>query len=89
MGLAWQFGARRIVLLGYDMQRTGGRAHWFGDHPKNLSNASGLSGWSAKFALLASDLLRSNCKVVNCSRETALNCFTRADIRAVLDKEKP
>lgn len=70
--------------MGYDMQHTGGKAHWHGDHPRGLANAQRLDRYVSHFPALADDLRRVGVKVVNCSRETALNCFERADIREVL-----
>lgn len=79
IGLAWQMGAERIVLLGYDMQYTGGRRHWHGDHPEGLSNAVGIHTWLKPFKALAADLDSVGCEVVNCTARTALTCFRRAD----------
>ncbi|HDY5476679.1 TPA: hypothetical protein RQ695_006640, partial [Pseudomonas aeruginosa] len=36
VSLAIARGAKRIILLGYDMQKTNGQSHWHGDHPKGL-----------------------------------------------------
>jgi hypothetical protein len=80
--LAALFGARRIVLIGYDMQRTGGRAHFFGQHPKPLSQ--GAPGqWVKHFATLKDWLTGRGVEVVNCSKATAIDCFPRADLRQV------
>lgn len=84
IGLAFQFGARRIALLGYDMQRTHGRAHWFGDHPKPLRNAPGLEKWAPHFRQLADDLRTEKVNVINCSADTALTCFPRRPIGDLL-----
>jgi hypothetical protein len=80
MNLAWQFGAARIVLIGYDMQRTGGKTHWFGDHPKGLNNIPILDELPARFRSLAADLRNQGCEVLNCTRETALDCFDRVTV---------
>src|SRR5690606_16993842 len=45
ISLAAHWGARKIILLGYDCQLTGGRAHWHEDHPKGLGNAGGVKDW--------------------------------------------
>lgn len=84
INLAYHFGARRIVLLGYDMQHTGGKTHWHGDHPRGLTNAEGISSWVKYFRPLAEDLARLGVEVVNCSTDTALTCFTRAPLEATL-----
>lgn len=84
IGLAHQFGAARIVLIGYDMQRTGGRSHWFGDHPKGWTNAPGLARWVANYHALARDLIEAGVVVVNCTIETALTCFDRVALEEIL-----
>ena len=86
IALAVHMGAQRIILLGYDCQKTGGKAHWHGDHPKELGNAGSLNKWPAQFAKLARDLRNFN--IVNCSRETALTCFPRANLEHVLRDEQ-
>ncbi len=78
--LAAQFGVRRILLLGYDMQKTGGKAHWFGDHPAKLKKPSPYGSWIANFDTLARDARERGIEIINCSRETALECFPRATI---------
>lgn len=84
IGLAWHLGAERIVLIGYDMQRTGGKSHWHGDHPRGLSNAIGVRGWARHFDPLARDLQAGGVDVINCTIETAIDCFPRADLRDVI-----
>lgn len=84
INLAYHTGAKRIILLGYDMQHTGGKSHWHGDHPKSLSNAQGIHNWRHRFIALAGDLKRMGVQVYNCSTDTALKCFERADVRDVL-----
>lgn len=74
--LAEYFGAKRIVLLGYDCQPTGGRNHWHEDHA-TLNNPNEISYriWLKQFRNVDPGLKR---KIVNCSRETALTGFSRA-----------
>lgn len=80
INLAYLWGAARIVLLGYDMKRTGGKSHWFGDHPKGLSGNSPYTKWVENFDRLAADLRDEGVRVVNATRETALTCFDRLPI---------
>lgn len=84
IGLAVDQGAERIVLLGFDMQDTGGRTHWHGDHPQGLRNASPFASWIGKFGQLAVDLQRDGIAVLNATRETALTCFERAPLEKAL-----
>lgn len=82
IALAAHAGARRVVLLGYDCQRTGGQAHWHGDHPEGLGNAGSIADWPAQFARVAARL--TGVEVINCSRETGLRCWPRAALEDIL-----
>jgi hypothetical protein len=75
MSLAASRGAKRIVMLGYDCQKTDGKAHWHGDHVAQLGNARSMPKWPENFAKLAAALKRAGVEVVNASRATALACF--------------
>lgn len=79
INLAYLMGATRIVLLGYDMQYTGGKKHWFGDHPTGFTNGNFIE-YVKHFTPLARDLKAEGVEVINCSRETALTQFERADL---------
>lgn len=85
INLAYLWGAGQIVLLGYDMQTTGGKQHWFGDHPAGpMQCQSNYSGFMGNFTKLAEDLAARGVDVVNCTRETALTCFRRDSLDNVL-----
>lgn len=84
VNLAYHLGARTIVLVGYDMQRTPRATHWHGEHPEQLGNAEKCAMWRAAFPALASDLKAEGVDVVNCTIATALTCFPKADLRDVL-----
>lgn len=84
INLAFLFGARKIVLVGFDMQHTGGRHHWFGNHPLGMRNACGVDDWKKNFPKLAADLQAQGVDVVNCSEETALTCFRRSSLEQEL-----
>lgn len=84
INLAYHFGASRMLLLGYDMQATGGKSHWFGDHPPGLQVPSPYKQFAERFVELARDLQAAGVAVVNCSAETALTCFPRGDIHKEL-----
>lgn len=70
--IAAQWGAARIVLLGYDMQRTQGKEHHFGRHKNRLPNGAGFKDWIPRFRPLIRDLEARGVRVVNATRETAL-----------------
>jgi hypothetical protein len=77
IGLAFMFGASRIVLLGYDLQRgPKGESHHHGDHGHGLPNlTSDMREWVRRFLTLGADLRRQGVEVINATRRTALKCF--------------
>lgn len=81
--VARHLGARRIILLGYDMQRTGDRAHWFGDHPRPLTNGN-PKYWVDRFNDVAPLLAAEGIEVINCSAATALRCFPKLHLSEAL-----
>lgn len=84
VSLAALWGARRIILLGYDMQLTGGEHHWHGKHLGKLPNAEQFATWIEHMGVLARDAARAGIEVLNCSRATALRCFPRHSLEEVL-----
>lgn len=86
MILASLAGAKRIIMLGYDCQHTGGKKHWHGDHPPKLGNADRPDAWAKGFAKVAHEL--QALEIANCSRETALTMFERKDLRECLEAAK-
>lgn len=82
--LAATFGASRILILGLDMMRTGGRLHWHGRHDGNLPNGCGFKGWIEALDVLYADLRKLGVEVINCSRQTAWKKAPRATIAEAL-----
>lgn len=83
INLAYLMGAEKIYLLGYDMQKTGGKSHWHGDHPRGLTANQPVWDWVKRFPALASDLHNEGVQVINLTRETALACFEKGDIECI------
>lgn len=77
-------GAKRIVLLGFDCQIPAGKTHWHGNHPLGLSNCFSIKRWPHQFAQIAAEARRVEIPVINASRETALECFPRAELAEAL-----
>lgn len=85
IGLAYLWGAARIVLLGYDMQRgPRGESHHHGDHEGGLPNLGSLADWARRMVQLGADLRARGVEVVNASRRTAITCFERQPIDRAL-----
>jgi hypothetical protein len=84
ISLAVDSGAGRVLLLGYDAQRTRGLSHHHGDHPAPLGNAKSLPKWGPKFKQAWQYAARKKVRVINCTRETALPHFERMTLEQAL-----
>jgi hypothetical protein len=79
--LAAHFGAKRILLLGFDMKMNGKQRHWFGNHPGRLNSPGNYPQWVRSFGRLATALKGKGIQVINCSTTSALDCFLKAPLR--------
>lgn len=84
INLAVHLGAARILLLGYDMQRTNGKVHWFGNHPDDLDRNPPFAEFLKAFPTLVKPLQKMGIEIVNCSRQTALTCVPMMPIDQAL-----
>lgn len=77
LNLAYQAGAQRVVLLGYDMRGT----KWHGNHPQPLTNPQPylFEAWIRNFKRLAEDLADEGVTVINASPGSALPWFQTTD----------
>lgn len=85
INLAYLFGCRRILLLGFDMKLgPKGEKHWHPDHPSPLMQGQTFGDWLHKFNHLAVDLKKGSCSVVNCTPGSALTCFPMSTVEKEL-----
>lgn len=85
INLAVHLGATRVLLLGYDLgHRDGSPSHWFGEHPPVLRSRSPYATFIEMFRLLVTPLEQLGVTVINCSRQTALECFPRQSLHEAL-----
>lgn len=82
INLAFHAGARKIILLGFDMQGT----HWHGKYENGLPNTQPwlFKQWLANFDGLAGDLAQEGVDVVNCSPGSALAIFRASGLASEL-----
>lgn len=87
LNLAYLMGARRIFLVGFDMQQTGGRNNWHGFHQRDDTTTARythtfIPGWQKA----ARELRRKGSPVVyNCGPVSALDCFERMDLSQAIE----
>lgn len=86
INIAYYVGARKIILLGYDMKvGPKGKIHWFGSHPKGLRNTPNRYGtWVKNFDRLSKDIHDEGVDIVNCSLETDIKKIRRGDLKREL-----
>ncbi len=83
INLAFHLGAKKIVLLGYDMQPAAdGTDHFFGDHPHGVKPP--WTDLRPFYDSLVAPLQALGIAVVNATRRTALECFPRATLAEAL-----
>ena len=78
-------GYKYIGLLGYDCSIKNG-AHFHGEHqfPKTRPlTEKKVDNWHVQFAKVARQAKAEKTKIYNCSRETELGCFLRANLEDV------
>lgn len=88
LNLAVQFGATRILLVGFDMNRNH-ESHWYGrNRGAGRSNPTEFNfvRWRRAYAVAAVTLQRLGIEVVNASVLTSLTCFPVATIEHTLKK---
>lgn len=85
IGLAYLWGASKIVLLGYDFQRgPKGETHHHGNHEGGLPNLGTLPEWNRRMVQLGADLRDQGVEVINATRRTAITCFEKMSIESAL-----
>jgi hypothetical protein len=76
VNLALLRGAKRIILLGFDMRMVGGKAHFFGAHPWGLKDidesvfSMGIHAFD-----IAAKRLPKDVTIINATPGSALQCF--------------
>ncbi|MBX3603209.1 MAG: hypothetical protein KF863_21520 [Rubrivivax sp.] len=85
INLAAIFGARRVLLLGFDMKPgADGRLHVFGSHPAPLVQECLFEEWLHKFAPIARDAEAMGLEIINCTPGSALTLFPASSIEREL-----
>jgi hypothetical protein len=80
INLAYLFGARKIVLLGFTMREIEGKKHFHGDHEKPLVQKQLFEQWLHAMEFVARDAKRLGVDVVNCDPLSAMTCFRRGEL---------
>jgi hypothetical protein len=84
INLAVHFGAKRIVLLGFDMRKINGSCNWHEDHEtSNRPNHNPYARFLVPFPDIARDLKNMGIECVNATPDSALTHFPIVSIEEV------
>jgi hypothetical protein len=90
LNLALQFGARRVLLIGFDMSDEFGQ-HWYGPNKGNGRTNPGswnFGRWRKAFDKAAQQLNGTGIEVLNASEFTSLKCFPKVTVEQALERWK-
>ncbi|WP_246765270.1 hypothetical protein [Aminobacter sp. SR38] len=87
LNLAIQFGASKIILVGYDMTVSYG-AHWHGEHPSHMNNPrpGNVERWRRAIDNAAKQIEPLGIKVINCSPISKLQNYPRMTFQEALEE---
>jgi hypothetical protein len=77
INMATQLGAKKILLVGYDMC---GKSHWHGDHDAKVRKDFNFPMWIPRFNELYFCASVEDVEIRNASPISALKCFPKVDI---------
>jgi hypothetical protein len=85
INLALQFGASKIILVGYDMRLDRG-VHWHGRHGSGLNNPRDVNvmRWRRAIDAAAPTAARLGVRIINASMESALCAYPKMSIEQAL-----
>jgi hypothetical protein len=86
LNLVVQFGASRVLLIGFDVHGRGGE-HWYGRNGWGMANnptEDNYRRWRAAFEAAAADLADRGIEVVNASPVSDLKSFRRMSVQEAL-----
>jgi len=83
INLAVQFGAKDIILVGFDVKGQ----HWYGRNQAPMNNPDTLNfqRWLKGFDNVAPSLRMMGVTVVNTSPDSAIKCFVKAGLEETMD----
>ena len=86
INLAYHLGARKIVLLGFDMRRVDDKPNWHDDHPSPAKNP--YTRFLQPFPKIAADAKELGLEIINATPGSAIKQFPIMPLKEVLTNEK-
>lgn len=85
INLAYHFGVKTIVLLGFDMRRVSNRPNWHVDHPS--PNKDPYPRFLRPFKAIAKDAKHLKVEIINATPESTIKEFPIMTLEEYLEKE--
>jgi hypothetical protein len=82
LNLAYLMGIRKFLLVGYNMKPSGGKKHFFGDHPAPLNKSSPYTQFVRAFSQIQPEIKDL---IINCTPDSALDMFTNKPLKEALN----
>jgi len=83
INLAYHLGAKRVVLLGFDMRRVEGRANWHDDHPNPQKDP--YDRFLACYPTIARDAEKLGLEILNATPGSAIDVFPFVSLEEVIN----
>lgn len=84
INLAYKLGAKKVYLLGYDMNIPGNKTHWHDGydvkHNKNV-----YSNMMKHFISLSNEIKNIDFEIINANPLSRMNCFPKCTLKEALD----
>lgn len=84
INIATLAGAKKIILLGYDMHYPNGRSHWHAGHPTKVPEQHYTGNYARMFDTITAQLKRIGVLVVNASIGSRLKTFPIVPLETAL-----
>lgn len=91
ISLAVHTGAKRIILLGFDMTLDSGKQHWHSLYPNSANNqnnrrvvATPFKRHLLGFPAIAADAERMGVEILNASPDSAIQCFRKVTVKELM-----
>lgn len=81
LNIAYHYGIRKFLLVGYNMGVVDHKTHFFGDHPQGLAKTSPYKKFIENYGTIQQEVKDM---VINCTPNSALTCFNKLDLEEAL-----
>jgi len=88
MNIAFHFGVRRILLLGFDMKPRNGKTNWHFRHKEPSQVHRYKDVFIPAIERMGVQLKKKGIEVVNCTPDSALKCFPHKPIEQVIAEDE-